>query len=150
MIIDSLSNIDRYVSLHPHFKKAFEYLCSQEIESIETGKYHLEGDDLTAIVSEGKGRTMEESRAKFECHNRFIDIQFCIRGIEKIGWKPREKCKKENGSYNSEKDVTYFRDTPDTFFQLTDNQFAIFFPQDVHAPMIGNGIIKKVVVKVKV
>ena len=30
-------------------------------------------------------------------------------------------------------------DTPDTFFQLTDGQFAIFFPEDVHAPMIGEG-----------
>jgi YhcH/YjgK/YiaL family protein len=36
------------------------------------------------------------------------------------------------------------------FFQLTDGQFAIFFPEDVHAPMIGEGEIKKVVIKVKI
>jgi beta-galactosidase beta subunit len=35
------------------------------------------------------------------------------------------------------------------YFELTDNQFAIFFPEDVHAPMIGEGVIKKLVVKVK-
>jgi YhcH/YjgK/YiaL family protein len=35
------------------------------------------------------------------------------------------------------------------FFQLTDGQFAIFFPEDVHAPMIGVGEIKKLVVKVR-
>ena len=28
------------------------------------------------------------------------------------------------------------------YFQLTDGQFAIFFPEDVHAPMIGEGEIK--------
>jgi YhcH/YjgK/YiaL family protein len=54
-----------------------------------------------------------------------------------------------NGDYNSEKDVQFFKDAPDMFFQLTNGQFAIFFPADVHAPMIGEGQIKKLVIKVK-
>ena len=36
------------------------------------------------------------------------------------------------------------------FFQLNDNQFAIFYPNDVHAPMIGNDFIRKIVFKVKI
>jgi len=36
------------------------------------------------------------------------------------------------------------------YFQLTNHQFAIFFPEDVHAPMIGEGQIKKMVIKVKI
>ena len=39
---------------------------------------------------------------------------------------------------------------PDMFFQLTNGQFAIFFPEDVHAPMIGEGNIKKMVIKVAI
>ena len=35
------------------------------------------------------------------------------------------------------------------YFQLTDHQFAIFFTEDLHAPMIDNGMIKKLVMKVK-
>jgi beta-galactosidase beta subunit len=35
------------------------------------------------------------------------------------------------------------------YFGLTDNQFAIFYPEDVHAPMIGDGVIKKLVIKIK-
>ncbi|MBP8115537.1 MAG: YhcH/YjgK/YiaL family protein, partial [Chitinophagaceae bacterium] len=35
------------------------------------------------------------------------------------------------------------------YFQLTNGQFVIFFPEDVHAPMIGEGDIKKLVIKVK-
>jgi biofilm protein TabA len=46
--------------------------------------------------------------------------------------------------------VRFFSDTPDMFFQLTGGQFAIFFPEDVHAPMIGKGEIKKIVIKVKI
>ncbi len=52
--------------------------------------------------------------------------------------------------YHAEKDVQFYHDTPDTFFQLRDGQFAIFFPEDVHAPMIGEGTIKKLVIKVKI
>jgi biofilm protein TabA len=35
------------------------------------------------------------------------------------------------------------------YFELTDGQFAIFFPEDVHAPMIADGVIKKLIVKVR-
>ena len=50
----------------------------------------------------------------------------------------------------SNKDVLFYDDAPDMYFQLTDGQFAIFFPEDVHAPMIGGDAeIKKLVIKVK-
>lgn len=35
------------------------------------------------------------------------------------------------------KDVQFYSDAPDMYFQLTNEQFAIFFPENVHAPMIG-------------
>ncbi|HEX7692668.1 MAG TPA: YhcH/YjgK/YiaL family protein, partial [Sediminibacterium sp.] len=94
--------------------------------------------------------TAEASTAKFECHNAHIDIQVCIRGKETIGWKPRSTCTSPKGEYNPEKDVLFYNDAPDMFFGMTDNQFAIFYPEDVHAPMIGEGMIKKLVIKVKV
>jgi YhcH/YjgK/YiaL family protein len=55
-----------------------------------------------------------------------------------------------NGDYNEEKDVQLYLDQPDTFFSLTDHQFVIFFPEDVHAPMIGEGEITKMVIKVRI
>ena len=150
MIIDTLASSEKYFCIHPLFKKAFEYINSQKPDSIEPGRYEIDGDLLKAIVSDKPGMTMEESVAKFECHDQHIDIQFCINGKEQIGWKPRENCVQQKGEYNAEKDVLFYGDTPDMFFQLTNNQFAIFFPNDVHAPMIGHGAIKKMVIKVKI
>lgn len=95
------------------------------------------------------GRTKEESTAKFECHDKNIDIQLCIKGTEQICWKPRQSCSHQKDEYNAEKDVTFYKDNPDMYFQLTNSQFAIFFPEDVHAPMIGEGDIKKIVIKVE-
>ena len=92
----------------------------------------------------------EISLSKFECHDMNIDIQYCIKGKETFGWKPRQNCVLPNGDYNPEKDVLFFSDVPDLFFELAKNQFVIFFPEDVHAPMIGVGEIKKLVLKIKI
>lgn len=145
-----MDNAGKYASLHPLFAKAFEYLSGLDLAAIETGKYEIDGDQLRAIVSDKKGMTAEESTAKFECHNKHIDIQLCIRGKETIGWKPRGDCKEQKGEYNPDKDVLFYSDAPDTYFGLTDRQFVIFYPEDVHAPMIGEDSIKKLVVKVKI
>ena len=149
MIIDTLSNSEKYISVHPLFAKAFEYIKTQNFETIEDGKFEIDGDNLRAIISNKKGMTAAESVAKFECHDKHIDIQLCIKGKEQFGWKPRSTCTQQKGEYNAEKDVVFYNDVPDMYFELTDNQFAIFFPDDVHAPMIGEGVIKKLVVKVK-
>ncbi len=149
MIVDTIQNAARYFSVHPLFEKAFSYVNSTDLINMPDGKSDITAG-LKAIFSNAPGKTKEASLSKFECHDKNIDIQLCINGTETIGWKPREKCKIENGGYNEEKDVRFYSDTPDTFFQLTNGQFAIFFPEDVHVPMIGNGEIKKLVIKVKI
>ena len=149
MIIDTLTNASKYLSVHPLFAQAFKYIRDTDLANAADGKADI-SEGLKAIFSNAPGKTKEASCAKFECHNKNLDIQLCINGLETIGWKPREKCVIPNGDYNAEKDVQFYNDAPDTFFQLTDGQFAIFFPEDVHAPMIGEGTIKKLVIKVKI
>ena len=157
MIIDTLSNAQKYFCLHPLFSKAFEHIRLIDLEKIEPGNYEIvpgipgwDGDQLRALVFNKKGMTLTESASKFECHNKHIDIQLCVKGKEQIGWSPRESCFQPDGEFNTEKDFLFYKDTPDMYFQLTDNQFAIFFPEDVHAPLIGDGIIKKLVIKVRI
>src|SRR6476660_8106904 len=105
MIVDTLQNASRYYSVHPLFAKAFEYIGKTDLDTIEMGRYEIDGDNLKAIFSNKKGMTAAESIAKFECHDKHIDIQLCINGKETIGWKPREECLKPKGDYNPEKDV---------------------------------------------
>jgi biofilm protein TabA len=150
MIVDSLSNAKKYFCIHPLFASAFEYIQSHEPEIIEPGKYDIYENELKAIVSNNVGKTIEASTSTFECHDKHIDIQLCVKGREKIGWKPRATCVQQKEEYNPTTDVSFYNDAPDMYFQLTDNQFAIFFPEDVHAPMIGEGNIKKIIIKVKI
>ena len=149
MIIDTIANASKYYSIHPLFAKAFEYINNNDLVNMPDGKTDF-AEGLKAIHSNTPGKTAEDSLAKFECHDKNIDIQLCVTGHETFGWKPREKCVLPKDEYNPDKDVRHFGDKPDTFFQLTDGQFAILFPEDVHAPMISDGQIKKLVIKVKI
>ena len=149
MIIDTIEQAHKYFGLHPLFETAFEFILKNDLKITPDGTIEMP-ENIRAFITTSIGKTKETSLEKFECHDQFIDIQLCITGTETFGWKPRSTCKTQKGAYNPEKDVRFFADKPDMYFQLTDNQFTIFFPEDVHAPMIGNGEIKKMVVKIKI
>jgi len=149
MLIDTLNNASKYYSLHPSFAKAFEFLQLNDLVNLAQGISETP-EGMMLIVNTAYGKTLEASLESFECHEKNIDIQVCVKGLETFVWKPREKCVMPKGTYNPEKDVCFFSDAPDLFFQLTEGQFVAFFPEDVHAPMISDGEIKKVVIKVKI
>jgi YhcH/YjgK/YiaL family protein len=151
MIIDTIKNAGKYTSLHPLFAKAFEYLRENNLENLPDGTVEI-SDGLKAIISNKPGKTKQTSLEKFECHQQNIDIQVCVKGKETIGWKPLENSTTPKTDYNAEKDVQFFSEEPETFFELHDQQFVIFYPEDVHAPMIGDEkeLIKKIVFKVKI
>ena len=150
MILDDLNNINKYVAIHPSFEKAFTYFTSTNFEDIKPGKYEIEGEQIFALVVSEDGVAMLDSTAQFECHNTYIDIQYVFSGVETVGYKSRLTCVEPRGTYDDKKDVLFYEDAPDFFFKLHPGQFGIYFPDDVHAPMIGEGKIRKVVLKIKV
>jgi YhcH/YjgK/YiaL family protein len=76
MIVDDLSQANKYVILHPRFKQAFEFLTSNNLEALSLGKHIIDGDNLFAIVVNEEAVPMLESTSQFECHNQYIDIQY--------------------------------------------------------------------------
>lgn len=147
MIIDTLANAKRYFSLHQGLEKGFEFIENLGTSTPEPGKFPIDGKELHASIS--LKPAVSRAEAKFEAHDHYLDIQFCPEGSEELGWSPRQHVKEETAPYNAEKDVTFFTDAPEKYFKLSAGEFVIFFPEDVHAPMIGEGEIRKVVVKVK-
>jgi len=149
MIIDSLSNAAKYFGLHKSFEKSFDFIKTIDPATSEAGKFTIDGKDVHASIAI-KETGVKPEDAKFEAHKNYMDIQVVLGGSETFGWKPVEKCVSPKDVYNTEKDIIFYNDKPDTYFTLLPGQFAIFFPEDVHAPVIGDGPIKKLVVKVKI
>ena len=147
MIIDNLSNAKRYFSLNPRFEKAFNFLKTTDLRKLEEKKYEVDGADVYATCMVRQGLAPEA--AKHEAHDKYVDIQVCVSGREGFGWSFRPDCTSVKEPYNPEKDIVFYADKPDTFVEIKPGQFAIFFPEDVHMPLVGSGEIKKVVVKVR-
>lgn len=148
MILDSLNNTERVECLHPLFKKAFDYVKTTDFSKMEDGKYELEGSKLYVSVASISGK--EKENAAIETHNKYIDIQFPLLGVEKIGWKAGCELKEISVPYNEENDISFYIDRPTAYTKIYPGQYVIYFPEDGHAPGIGAGSIRKVIVKVQV
>lgn len=147
MIIDTLKQAEQYASLNPLFEKAFKFLKENDLASLEPGKHPIDGENMWANIMHAPLKDV--ATANLEVHDKYIDIQVVIRGTETHGWIPRAACKQPKGEMNTEKDVLFFEDKAQTFVTIGAGQFAIFFPEDGHQPMIGTGEIRKCIIKVK-
>lgn len=148
MILDTLAQADRYLALHPDFARAFAFLRGTDLRALEPGRHTIEGERLFAIVEACSGRTRGE--AKLECHRRYIDIQLVLEGVDEMGWKPTADCTDPATDYDAARDIRFFNDAPSSWIATPPGAFCVFFPEDAHAPLVGTGTIRKVVVKIAV
>ena len=148
MILDSLKNFALYYAVNPRFEKAFEYILNSDIEKLAPGKYEIEGKDIFLNIVERGLKSLEE--AKLEVHNDYIDIQIVLKGVESFGWSERKDMTQPQSEFNQEKDIQFFDDKPQTYYTLKEGQFTILLPEDSHAPLVGEGDIRKAIIKVRV
>lgn len=147
MVVDTLQNLEKYASLNPLFAQAIEFILSHDLQSMELGKTVLKGRDLVVNVAQTNPKSKEQ--AKIETHNEFIDIQIPLSGTEVMGYTPAEKCIPADAAYSAEDDITFFDGLAENYIAIKPGMFAIFFPQDGHAPGISPDGVKKIIVKVK-
>ena len=148
MILDTLTRSDRYRALHPLFPGAFDFLRTADLDALAPGRHAIDGERLFAIVEACPGRT--RAQAKLECHRRYIDIQLVLEGVDEMGWKALADCVAPATEYDEARDIRFFDDAPASWVATPAGSFCLFFPDDAHAPLVGDGMIRKVVVKIAV
>ena len=149
MIYDRLKNKEQYYTLHKNFKKAFEFLANTDLKNIEDGSYEIDGKAIYANVQSLKTKLVEDK--KWEVHRKYIDIQYIISGKEKMGYGILEDFNEITQKYDTEKDVEFLNGDKFNFVDVQEGDFVIFYPNDVHAPMLSVNEpinVKKVIVKI--
>ncbi len=147
MILDTLGNAAKYAGLKMGISEAFGFLDQPGLAELPDGEYEILGDRVYAIIAHENGRQIDEG--KLEGHRKYIDIQYVISGEESMGWKNREGLVRSM-DYDAERDLEFFEGEPASIVCVSPGSFAVFLPTDAHLPLIGNGPIHKVVVKVAV
>lgn len=132
-----------------YWDKAFAFLKDHNLDSLPKGKYVIDGDNVTASVSNDPSKDFEKTN--WESHRKFIDVQCIISGEEKMGVWPLSDATVIK-PYDEKKDVANYT-AAGKFYVAGAGEFFIFFPDDVHRPNItpgGNKVVKKIVIKVRV
>ncbi len=147
MIIDTLINAEKYQS-SAKLKQGFDFIKENNLLDKEPGVYEL-SHGLKAIIAEYETKAISE--CVIESHQKYIDIQYVIKGIEQIGYTPLLG-QKPTTPYSVENDVVFYKEDV-SLFTLSEGMFAIFYPEDIHMPGANykdSSLVKKLVIKVPV
>jgi len=149
MIFDHINNIENYKGLTPNVVRAMEIIRDANFDDLENRTYLVDGFDFRFFILSYETKATND---RPEVHKDFIDIQYIISGKETIGIA-QLKDMDEEVEANPEKDIWFYKGSMD-YITLTNGMFAVFFPNDAHAPGIspseGMNIVRKCVFKVRV
>ena len=88
MIVTNLNNTERIESLHPLFKKLFDYVKTHDILNTPCGRIDIDGDNL--YINNVNPECIPAEKQVLEVHRDYIDVQILLQGKETIGWKAME------------------------------------------------------------
>jgi biofilm protein TabA len=149
VILDILTNRQRYGGMHPGIGRALDYLSKTDFTGMADRRQAIDGDEIYALLMTYNSEP--ETVRSFEAHRRYIDVQFILAGRETIFWVPTEELA-ATGDYSDEKDIVFLSGEARARLQLTPGSFAVFYPEDAHKPNCAWDAperVRKVVVKVR-
>lgn len=117
-----------------------------DLQAHEVGKVVLKEGELMVNFADARPKTKEEAR--LETHNDFIDIQIPLSGVEVMAICRVRICPKLLTM--QKKDITFYEGLATDYLTVKSGMFAIFFPEDAHAPGVTPDGVRKVIVKVRV
>jgi YhcH/YjgK/YiaL family protein len=147
VIIDRLANPAMTALLPTALKRAVDYLRTASVTTLAVGRHDLDGDRVFALVQEYTTRNPDE--CKWEAHRMYIDVQYVVRGAERMGYA-NIAAAREREPYDAARDVAFFEPGED-YITVREGMLAIFGPEDVHAPCGAAGYptpVRKIIVKV--
>lgn len=152
MIRDRIENAEPYGRLGRGIAQALEWLRTTDCTKLAQGKHDIDDQRVFAVVQRYVPKPLAE--AAWEAHHRYIDVQYVAAGSERMGCTPLGPGMKISKPYDPHQDLVFYETDGDLLVFRT-GEFAIFTPQDVHAPGLAPAggpadEVIKVVVKVRV
>lgn len=151
MVFDKLGNLGKYVT-QEQFQKIDKFL-KLLAPDMEEGFYEIDGESIYAKVMSYP--TSLRGKCKIEAHDKYIDIQSSLVGVEGIDIFDRDELIILE-AYNSDKDATFYQETkaPNASINNVAGYFSMIFPEEAHRPKISVDQqcerVKKFVIKVHI
>ena len=131
MIYDKTENMSLYFDKLPGFEKIEKAYNDFLANPIKEGRIDIDGDNLWCNVA--SYTVNPDNPLKYEAHREYADVQVMVDGEEVFGWANTKECNITE-DFEEGCDIA-FMDAPNgQFFELRKGYFAVFFPEDAHAP----------------
>ena len=133
---------------NPYYAQAVRFIEETDLAALPAGKHIIDGDHLWVNIVDSPMKTVEQAR--YEVHDRYIDIQVPLSKAETFGVLPRALCSRPVGTMDTDKDILFFDDPVKALVTVEAGKSITFAPDTAHAPLIGEGTIHKAIFKVEV
>lgn len=146
MILSKIRDFRRYEGLNCRFGALADALEAGDLRNLAPGRHEILGEELYVVVSPCAATRPSNA---FEVHRRYVDVHVVLDGVDAIGWAPLHSLRQQSSAYEAENDCACFSDPPESVHLVTPGNLAVFFPEDAHAPLLGDGhLVHKCVFKV--
>ncbi|MGZ3845818.1 MAG: YhcH/YjgK/YiaL family protein [Flavisolibacter sp.] len=148
---NSVNYIEFYRQYHAnqsYWDKAFDYLKTQNLQTLSVGRHDIDGENVYASVTENPTKDFDSTT--WESHRQYIDLQYVIAGKEEIGVASPQKLTVVK-PYDAKRDVANYSGKG-KLYHARPGTFFLFFPSDAHRPNIADGdkeADKKIVIKIR-
>ena len=140
-----------YFKHKERWDKAFAFMKDTDLKTIDLNRHDIDDDNIYALPSEYM--TKNEEEARYEDHQRYIDLQYVVSGKELIGIAPVSTRIETLQPYDTARDISFLSVSKIVNYKADSTRFFLFFPDDAHRPGLRDGEsipVRKVVLKIKV
>ncbi len=149
MIIDDLSNCERYAAL-PRLHTALQALELLQTEGFPEGPIDL-GVEIGRMAP-AEFLTRDPAECRFENHLKYFDVHCVFEGEERVDVADLQSLSPIS-DFDTENDIGFLEGDPQVAVTLRPGKFLVCFPEDAHKPgmwLDGPQPVRKVVAKVLV
>ena len=149
MILDSLRNAERVSELFLALRPLFSFVLSHDLSGAQPGRIEIDGERLFINVDDAE--LLPAAERKLEVHRKYVDVHIPLSGPETVGWRPLASLPYEGDApFDLERDFMFYSLPASVYFTVKPGDFYVMLPEDAHAPVIGEGRIRKLVGKLLV
>ena len=146
MIVGNIHNLDAW--LPEELRQAIEHIKAHVTDATEKGKPDIDGDRLFYLIAEDMTEPFAQRRAEY--HARYLDIQIITKGQEGMTFSTLPHGTPDT-DWLAEKDIAFLPEgEQEKTVVLSEGDFVVFWPGEVHKPLCAVGTpakVRKVVVK---
>ncbi|SNY68222.1 YhcH/YjgK/YiaL family protein [Enterobacter sp. CC120223-11] len=132
-------------------RQAIEHIKAQVTDATPLGKHDIDGNRLFYLISEDSTEPFADRRAEY--HAKYLDIQIVLKGQEGMTFSTQPAGKPDT-DWLADKDIAFLPEgVQEKTVVLSEGDFVVFYPGEVHKPLCAVGKpakVRKAVVKMLV